>query len=102
MGELNLSDDQYKKLGDLLNHAIRNRDMLHSLDRRRAAVLIFSLIGKGYDFGEIDMENIMELSGGHFSKQAEKDLKEITWVCNELVEGLKDHYNEKYRLKDFT
>jgi hypothetical protein len=72
---------------ELLFHAVKNRDTLHTLDSRRAAVLIFSLVQKGYYFRERELENIMELSGGHYSENAEKELKEITWVCNELVEG---------------
>jgi hypothetical protein len=45
--------------------------------------------------------NIMELSGGHFSENVEEHLHEITWVCNELDEGLKDYANERFKLKEF-
>lgn len=101
MGERKLTEEQYKKLAELLTNAVKNRDTLHVLDQRRAAVLIFSLIQRGYAFWERELENIMELSGGHYSEEADQHLREITWVCNELVNGLNDSYNERYKLKDF-
>ena len=50
----------------------------------RAAVLIFSLLQKGYYFRERELENIMELSGGDYSESMEEHLKEILWVCKAL------------------
>jgi hypothetical protein len=101
MGSLGLEEDHYKKLGELLSLAVKNTTTLHVEDQRRAAVLIFSLVQKGYNFWDRELENVMELSGERFSEAADKHLKEITWVCNELVNGLGDYGNERFKLKDF-
>ena len=101
MGSKKLNEEQLNKLGELLDKAIINRDNPHPQDLRKTAVLIFNLVQKGYYFGENELENIMELSGGYYSEGMERYLKEIVWVCNELAVGLNDNYNERYKLKDF-
>jgi hypothetical protein len=99
---VNLSEDHYKKLGDLLSSAIHNKDHPHVTDLRRSSVLIFSLLQKGYYFHITDLEVVMRESGNSFSDTAKKDLQQITWVCNELVKGLENSENERFKLKDFV
>jgi hypothetical protein len=98
---MDLSEDQYKKLGEFLSSAVHNRNMPHVSDLRRASVLIFNLIQKGYYFRDRELDNVMFLAGDNFSETARKDLYDITWGCNELVEGLNNSENERFKLKDF-
>ena len=99
MGDTELRTDQFEKLAKLLDSAITRKELMHLHDLRLAAVLIFSLIRKGYCFKDCELEKIM---GKQYSKFIKKELKNITWVCNELVEGLNDddratgRYNLKY------
>jgi len=101
MGDSELRLDQFKELADLLDSARRNKELIHPHDLRLAAVLIFSVLQKGYYFKDHELEKIMQLSGNRYSKLMIKTLKEITWVCNELVEGLNDVDSAigKYKLK---
>ena len=102
MGSKKLNEEQLNKLGELLDIAIVNRENPHQEDLRKTALLIFNLVQKGYYFGENELENIMELSGGYYSERMERYLKEIVWVCNALNNDINDYANdERFELKDF-
>lgn len=101
MGSKELNEEQFKKRGELLDKAIVNRENPHPLDLRRAAVLIFSLIQKGYYFGGEELEGAMQESGGGFSETMGKSLDAIREVCSTFDNGLNDPTVEQFKLKDF-
>lgn len=98
-----LSEDHYKKLGNLLFHALPNKDRTspNPYDLQRTSVLFFSVFQRGFDFGEEELEGVMQESGGGYSEGMDESLEEIRAVCHALYNGLNDPRVERFKLKDF-
>jgi hypothetical protein len=95
-----LTEDQHKKLGELLSSSITNKEAAHTLDLERAAVLLFNLIKSGYYLDDVELDLIIETSGEKYNDSIKEFLQDTIDVCTVLVPGLEEFQN-RYNFQDF-
>ena len=94
-----LSDEQHKKLGQILSSAIVNKEYPHPADLQRAALIVFSMLKK-YPFDDTDIDLAIEATGEKYADLIKKILGQMIEVFPYLIEGLENPANEKYLLSE--
>jgi hypothetical protein len=94
-----LNQNQLRRLSDLLDIAIGNKDHQHPSDARRAAVLFYSINNLGYQFVDTHVYDIIDNNSRFsYSNSMKKYLGGIANVCNDLVEGLSNSENSMFNI----
>jgi len=99
MGELELKEDEYAKIGKLLSTAVINKEHMHPGDMRRAALLIYNIIKNRFVLYDSELEKAIEISGERYSDGIKKYLFQMVDVLNDLSEGQRNENGEHYNLK---
>ena len=97
--EKTLNQNQLRRLSDLLDIAIGNKEHQHPRDTRRAAVLFYSINKLGYQFVDTNVYNIIDSNSRFsYSNIMKKTLGSIANACNDLVEGLYNSENSMFNI----
>ena len=101
MSQRHLSDEQYKKLGQLIFSAFSsNKEHPHIGDFQKSAVLIYSLIKNNYPFDDTDIDLAIEASGEEYPDIIKKELMDMIIPFQYLARGLENPENERFMLKE--
>ena len=93
-----LSESQSSKIGELLDKAIQNKPHPHPQDIRRAAVVLYSAIQRGYSIADLDVHQILDQSGG-YSNSMKTILGNMANAYEELAYGLAEPGIDYYKFK---
>jgi hypothetical protein len=93
-----LSESQSRKIGQLLDKAIQNKDHPHPQDIRRAAVVLYSTIQRGFSIADLDVHQILDQSGG-YSDSMKTILGNMANAYEELAYGLAEPGIDSYKFK---
>jgi hypothetical protein len=96
MGELTLSDDEYKKIGEKLSSIIINKEHMHPGDMQKAAFFFYNIIKNRISFHESDLEKAIEESGQEYSDNIRNYFNQMLPVLNDLREGQRNYSEESY------
>lgn len=97
--ERNLNQNQLRRITELLDSAIGNKENPHPRDTRRAALLFYSINQLGYQFVDTHVSDIIN-NHSHFkySETMRDTLGGIANACNDLVEGLHNLENSIFNI----
>jgi hypothetical protein len=95
---MEITEQQYRKIGELLSIAIINKEHMHPADMRRSALLIYNIIDEKFSFHEQDLEKAIEISGEEYSDSIYEYLHQMVNVLNDLKEGQRNYDGEHYKL----
>ena len=94
-----LNRNQLRRLSDLLDIAIGNKEQQHPRDTRRAAVLFYSINKLGYQFVDTHVYDIIDNNSRFsYSDSMKKTLGGIANACNHLVKGLYNSENSMFNI----
>jgi hypothetical protein len=96
--EKDLTEEQKRKVGQLLSDNIRNKQYLHPSDVRRSAMILYRVNQLGYT--SPDIKEILEKSGDRYSEDTIHWLERMSDTFTDLMYGLENLENVK--LRDFT
>lgn len=96
MGELTLSKDDYKKIGEKLSLMIINKEHMHPGDMQKAAFFFYNILKNGFSFNESDLEKAIEESGQTYSDNIINYFNEMLPILNDLREGQRNYSEESY------
>jgi hypothetical protein len=100
MEEKTLTENESKKIAELLSRALKNKEHPHPADLQRAAVILYTTRERGYILTEAEVYDIMEQSGESYSETMKSTLGSMADAYNDLVYGLNNSENESFRFKE--
>jgi hypothetical protein len=95
-----LSEKEYDRVRELLSSAIKNKQYAQPEDLQRACVLFYSVNKLGFVLVDLDVNSIVEKSGEDYSESTKELLRHVANICHDLVEGLENAENERFKLKE--
>jgi hypothetical protein len=100
MEEKTLTENESKKIAELLSRALKNKEHPHPADLQRAAVILYTARERGYIITEAEVYDIIEQSGESYSETMKSTLGSMADAYNDLVYGLNNSENESFRFKE--